>query len=296
MAAPQPKILVLELVDRKKSSFILEDTFGTPEQKHLDAPSAYYLKNISIEKVKDGKGGHTYKKLRYINGCDTPYFDEQVEKNFKPNPNMDVIEVKNGNLTVVRNGRDIGLYEYLMKCEFNESNENRPEGAEVKFRVLDTQKDSTKVLDNMYSEMEAMKAVYALGTKTKDGYIWDEEKIDYLCSLFSIDPTSEYATKVNHLLSLAKSQPQGFIKSIANVTASMQVEVAQAMQWQVVSISGDHASFMDGGKKFHSFKATNNEGKIQELVDYFLTRKGQNDYKTMAISTIHAKEKEGAVA
>lgn len=296
MATKQPDIIVCELTDRKKSSFVLEETLNTPEQKHLDAPSSYYMKTRSVMKVETEGGGFEYKVIRYINGVDIIDFNEQEKRGMKPNPNEDVIEFKNGNLTVVRTGRTIGLYEYLKNCEFNGANENKPESAEVKFTVLDRQKDSKKVLNVMFDEMEAMRAISSLGTKTKDGYMWEEEKIDYLCSLFGIFDAESYEEKVTKLSYMAKANPESFTKIISDKSSNIKVAVASAVEFSVISLGGDQASFTDNGKKFYTFKTKSREDRTQELVDYFLTKKGENDYKTMAMATNYAKEKSAAVA
>lgn len=291
MATPRIEVLTLELTNRQNSTYMREGTERSPNPEFLDAPGNYFLKNISVEKQPD----NSYKKLRYIAGCDTPYADEQDKMGVKPNPAQDQIIFKKGVLFVPRSGRTVGLYEFLQKCEFNQNNKNRPEHAEPIFREIREQEQAREVLNDIYVKKEALDMVFALGSKVGNEYNWDTAKIDSLCLLFALPPIESYDKKVETLMQIADAKPQLFLATIANRNKSVLIDIADAQKHNVLSLAGGSASLTATNTKILNFKSKDKNSQTEELADYLNSQKGTTDYKTLRMQLEMAKENAAAV-
>ena len=287
--------LTLELVDRQPSGWVKEETKGTANEVRLDAPSTYFLPPIS--KVKDPKDG-SYKTIRHIEGCPYLDIDEQKAKGWSPNPDRDSIVFINGVLLVADDGLDKSRYAYLKACEYNANNPDRPDNADKIFKVIEKEKAAEQYMAAMDSRFEAYKLLGELRSKAgSSGYEYDTEKIDFMCELHGIGGLDTDIEKLAKLQMLAEANPSKFVDSVLNKRSAIKVAINDAVKFSVLSLDGNHASFMgDGGKNILEFSSKKKAEKIEELSDFFLLPRGKADYEQMVIATTAAKEKELAIA
>ena len=74
----KPEVMVLQLIDRRESSWVLEGSREAGLPQYLDAPAEKRILNQSVAlDTRKGAVPGSYRKLRYLAGCDTPWVDEQ---------------------------------------------------------------------------------------------------------------------------------------------------------------------------------------------------------------------------
>lgn len=293
--APNAKTLTLELIDQRPSGFVLEGTTGAADDERISAPNKYFLLTQSVVKEPTKDGGYRYRNIRHISGCETIYVDEQKAQGVTPNPELDQIVFENGLLLVANEGRDRSKFAYLMACEFNFNNPHRPEHAEPKFRVIEKEKKAEQFLHNISDKLQAMSILTSLSERMENGFSYNNEKIDFMCSLHGVHGYETPGEKLQALVFVAEADPKKFIDSVANARSSYKVDIAEAERFNVISMAGDHASFMDGGLKFFKFTQKTAAKRSEELVDFFLTRGGEQ-YAQLKTALDAAKTREAALA
>lgn len=293
MAQTKSKTLTLELINQRPSGFVLEGTSGD-DAVRISAPNKCFIPVESVIKVDQPDGGYSYEKIRHIEGCPYLLVSDQVKHNWKPNPSNDQIVFENGVLLVANEGRDRSRFAYLLACEFNGNNKDRPESAEPIFRVIEKEKEAEKFLHSVTDKLEAMAILSSLSDKMEEGFSYNEEKIDYMCSLHGLHGYEGYAEKLQSLMYIADANPKQFIESVANARASYKVDIALAEKYSVISLAGEHASFNEGGLKFFKFTQKQAAKRQEELIDYFLTR-GDEHYKQMKVALEAKKTAELAL-
>lgn len=289
------KTLTLELADRRQSGWVMEGTQGTRDEERLDSPNIYFLPLESVVKMTEDAPGYpkgSYRPIRHIEGCNTIYKDEQEKLNIKPNYDRDVIIFSKGICLVPEEGRDRSRYAYLQACEYNANNKDRPETAVPLFRVIEKEVEAVKSLVNMDNKLEAYRLLSTLRDKMDSGYSYNNERIDFMCSLFGISGVESYAEKLEQLQWRAEADPTKFVDSVLNKRSEVKVVILEAEKFNVIAVTGDFASFVDGGLQFYKFNSSKKPAKIEELVDYFLLPKGQDHSNQMNIRLEKAKLKE----
>lgn len=279
------EVLVINLADRRDSTWTLQGTEGTATPQTLNAPATYDMLNTSY--MRDENGNNI--PIRYIYNCNEILVSEQKKLNITPNPAYDFITFTNGSLTVVNEGPHKGLFKFLKACQGNGSNKDRVEEERVVFEELDIQGSAKMSLDVRFEHDMARGMLRELMTRTHSGYEFKEEKIDYLCSLFSVGDAASYEEKMEALSLLADENPIAFRSTIADVRSSVRADIAIAQQMSVITVNKDNAVFNDGGKILLEFDSRSDNKKNEEFIEYLLSSAGSDDYKTLKQRTIAAK-------
>lgn len=290
-----PEVMVIELTDRRESSWVLEGTENTGQPVRLSAPADKTIKATSAVRVPNKTGGgYTLRKIRYIQGCDTIFFDEQEKRGFKPNPAVDKsdLTIKNGKRFIIRNGGDIALFDYFRNYEGNASNDNRPASAVAVYEEIKASVSAEKNISTFDDEMEAKDYLRELKISDKvKGVTYKEREIDFLINLFGLPFMDSYAEKFEALIGIATKAPTLFNESIANTKAGMISEVNQGRQLGVISFDASKAMLNNGNKILLLFKETKVDDQINELAVHFLSSKGEQDYKQFYIELDAAKKR-----
>jgi hypothetical protein len=288
------EVLVLRLLDRKKSNWIMEGSAEAGTPIALEAPDGRrILSNSAYE--KDG----IRVPIRYIEGIDEIHKSEQEKQGIKPNLVMDKIWFEPGGVLRVPNkGRTKGLYEYLRKCEWNKDNPLRPDSAEPIFEEVKAEMSAQNIVDDDMLLAEAMSLVQELGKKNSDStWSYDKERVEYMATLFNVSGLETTAEKVAAIASVAKAQPAYFLEVVTTKTATIRAEVKKAIHLKVISLAADKASFIESKHAFYEFtaKAKETEKRIDEVVQHMLSNAGNQDYADMLSLTEKAADKQLAL-
>lgn len=291
--------LILELTDRRPSSFIMKGTENTENPDRLDCASEYLLRNNSVALI-----GGERKKIRYIFGCPLFLVEEQDKQNYKPNPKQDIIAFTFGRLTVERDGIYIGLYDYLLHHEGNRDlGANRPSGAEDTFYQINTSAESENKLVDLEDIAAVMNIITELRTKVPGGrgkaaeYIYDSEKIAHISKLLGIMPLPSDAERLQVILSTATLRPAYFLNLLNEASGGLRVEIVTARELGVLSMDGPQATWIKDNMGFYKFKATKNfEKRIDELVAYFSSEEARDNLAILRAQVTEIQEQEMAHA
>lgn len=290
----EQKIRVFEIVDQQNSNYILEGTENT-DPVRLTSAALHRVPNRSVMVIKrDGR--KIFEPIRYIRGCHSISVREQDEMGFKPNQQVGADELffENGKLILVDDGEMATICNYFDHCAFNVSNENRREDATPIIRELKKAEEAQVSIDDFFTRTRATDYLKELVLKSGSGkkatIKYKEEKIDYLCSLFQIVGLSDYGEKFHALINFASAQPNKFLESVANVAATTEVDVLQAIEYGVISFQDDKVVFSDGNKVITTVKSSGKK-REKELVEYFLSTEAEVNYKQLIIALRYQKGK-----
>lgn len=297
----EAQVLILELLDSKPSSYIMDGP-GIDDMDKIDStpvisfPSLRKIRNTSRVKqvIKDDQGNETfiYKKIRYINGCPFIEVERQDKENYKPNHLADLLIFRNGSARATKEG-DIGKFLYLEACEYNIDAPNRPDDAEGVFKVISTEVDAQAEENQIDLENEAMEVLLGLKRKVSEKEVkYNEDSLEFLCSVFKV-PAFESGFKSEAWIALARiarSEPKRFLNSIANKRSLIEVDVFSAVQVTVVTIDEQRAFFTASSKLIMEFdKDLNEEQKGQALVDFMTNPKNKNYYDQLRLDLRNKK-------
>ena len=294
-----PEVMVIELTDRRESSWVLEGSEQNGQPIRLSAPADKTIKATSAVRVPNKTGGgYTLRKIRYIQGCDTIFFDEQEKRGFKTNPAVDKsdLTIKNGKRFIIRNGGDVALFDYFRNYEGNASNDHRPASAVSVYEEIKASVNAEINISSFDDEMEAK--IYLRELKDTDGnknVTYKEKEVDFLINLFGLPYMDSFSEKFEALIGIATKAPKLFNESIANTKAGMISEVNQGRHLGVISFDASKAMLNNGKKILIQFKETKVDDQINELAVFFLGTKGEQDYKQFAIELDAARKRSVAM-
>lgn len=287
--APKTKVKVFHLVNREPSQFVLKGTEGTPFEKRLDCPSEYRLLSESTTLVKE-ENEWVVKRIRYIEGCDTPFVEEQDKRGFIFNPQRDQIWFKHGALTAVDGPRTKGLFRYLEIMVANKDFPNRDIDIAPVFEEYKPVEEASKNIDLLQIEKEAVDLVLSLYKSKGDVKTFQHGKIDFLCTVFGCHADS-YENKILALVENAKADPATFLNTVADQKNVYKVVILEALDLKVMSIEGSKLSLVSTQQIITELQKRNREERLDEMMQFFLMdEKGQQWYTEIQIQARAKKE------
>lgn len=274
-------VLHLELVEKRKSGFILDGTRGTKNEHEIDAPTAAWVPQVGFRLTKgtdeDGKPLFYNEEIRYIKHQREISVEEQKKKGIQPTPNKreDKIIIDKGFMTIKREGAYIGLYDYLKQSFYNESNPDRSEAATAIYREIDLESKAEQFNDNDIAMADAIQYVGRLVQKSGKEYKYNEEKINSICQLLQIYAETP-ASKLNMIMQRAKALPFEFMNLVMKFEQTIETEVTHALELKVVRFKGNIMEYSNKDKVIMDLGAGNliHEKKIEKAASIL----GTTDY------------------
>lgn len=301
-------IAYIQLSDMRDSGFIQDGSENTPNPIQLKAPSARYIPNTGFRRSikldaagkeimkRDGTPEYYYEPIRHIRNQPEISVAKQKFLGIEPSPrhNEDKIIIQTGEIVVARDLGNEGLYDYLTQVFYNESVEGRSTKATAIFKTID--KDVDAEVDNDNDAALADVLIYLKGLSTKVGdklYKYNEEKIDGLCSLFTVFADT-YATRLKALTQFAKTVPVRFMEAVTKWEQTTETEVTQALRLNVIKFDKNVAMYVDREKIIKSLgtEKMNQEQKISTLADWLRTSDGHEEYSELKTWLGVAKDKQ----
>lgn len=291
--------IFFEIIDQKDSGFYKDDgSKGTPNETQLRTPQVIWIPREGfMGEISELNGIPTpvFKEIRYIKNATVIEKDAQDKMGIKPNPKADVIEFRNGNKLVSRQGSSVVEYDYLMNVFYNKDAPNRPESATALFRAVDLNKNAEILAEDDESLYRTLGILQSLKTKTgvkEQPFKYNEERIDGLCTILGVTADS-YATKWYTLSEFGKAQPKMFLKKVENFEQQILTEVSHAIQMNVVIFDGNTAYIKNGAeskmiKEFGAGKMSQ-DIKMNKLSDFLKTEEGNSALTEMRMLTEVAK-------
>lgn len=294
MAKESSKVetIFVEVYDKRDSGFIRDDTEGTQFEERLNCPSKLNIPNVSFRRGKDGKSNE---RIRYISGENEIVVSEQKKLGIEPNPSAktDKIVIENGSMTVANEGAAMGLFQFLQECFWNETNPNRSDKATPLFKVIDLNKIEEENNENDLAENEAAAFVYSLQVKKGDVWVYQEERINALCELFTVF-AERPSSKISALVGLARLAPKEFLNKVKIFEQTAATMIAHALQLNVIKFEGNTAMYLIKDKIIKNLGAGDMEqpDKIETLSQYLRSADGSEAYHELTAEVEHAKNEK----
>lgn len=300
--------LILELIDKRESGFVLDGTQGTPNEQRIDYSERCYFPNIgkaAREKkdekgqvVKDAKGNPVieYADIRYIPGDSSIWVEDQERRRVSVNPRDTNKLYFEKNLMVIPDSPGTRTLREFMLVNFaNGEAPNRPSTADALYKVVKLDKKADKVNEEEGVIAEAWYKATLLRKKDgKGGYIYDEDNINSYAKLLNVhggDSPSEKLVAITHF---AKTRPSDFLRLITVFDNTVATEVHEALSLKVISVEDGVATFSDSEKVIKplgSEKLTKDE-KIAVIADFLKTPEGNQHLTEMRAKISVEKEKK----
>lgn len=281
-------VLVLELLDRRPSGYEKEGSRDAGAPIFLDAPSIQFIlpRSVMIDPVTK-----EIVNLRYLKSGRDIFQEAQEKRNEQHNPQSDYIVFENGVLTVRREGNERNLYDFLSACSWNQNASNRYDEVQPIFCEINEEAAAEADMQDIEDFSDALQLATGMRTKkATGGSEYDEERIDALVALFNIQVEDSYPIKFQAIVSIATTRPTWFKKMVDDTTASVKIAIVQGRELGVISMDGDHASFIDSQRNFYKFIEKELEARILELSNYLISKKSAKDYKELVLKVNAAKE------
>ena len=298
--------LLIEWIDQQDSGWVKGDIENNPaiayqNPQKVTCPNRAYIPNTGfmreeVTEVVDGKERKVLKNvaIRYIANCPYIRVDEQEKNGFKPHvdKSVDKIAIDKGYSTIVREG-DIALYDYLMVVNYNASNPKRSLSAGALFRVVELNKDLEKASEDKFTVAEALMKVKGLAKKTKQGYIYEDVKIDGLCALFNLYGETPQE-KIEKLTNIAESDAEKFLEMVTKYEETTITDVTHAIQLGVIRINKGSVEYVESNKIITSFedKTIKKGDAIEKFADLLKTPEYHHVYIELKTNIEVAKEKQ----
>lgn len=290
------EVIIVELVDRRPSGFVLDGTRGTRNEHELDAPTARFIPNIGYRAELDTDGNPTgvYEEIRYIKNRKEISLEEQRRKNINPNRAAieDKIIIKGGRFAVVNEGSTTGLYQYIIDAFYSESAKGRPEDLNAIYRVVIPGKEEEMFNEQEVMAADAIRLIATLYQKTGSEYVYNDEKINALCNLFQIFAETP-SGKINGLMAIAKRNPENFLQKATKFEQTTVTEVTHAIELNVIKFDGNTVRYVLKDKVITNMGQGNftHEKKIGKLADLLRTPDFKAAYEELKIELEAAREK-----
>jgi hypothetical protein len=294
-----PEVMFIELCDLKSSGFIQDGTENTSNPIEIKYPSVKFIPNVGYRRgvkkeIRGGKEVETFynEQIRFIRNETEISVQRQKELGIEPSPKMDKIIIEKGVAVVERDANNIGLYDFLHDVYYNKSVPNRSQKATAIFQIIEKDERAEEDLDYDTALADAMVYLTKLSQKVGDKlYKYDEDKIDGLCSLFTVFSDTP-ATKLRSLIAFAKTTPLRFMQAVTLWEQITETEITQALNLNVIGFDANVALYKNKDKVIKSLgvEKMKQAEKISKLADWFKTSDGNEAYTEFRVELEAAKQ------
>jgi hypothetical protein len=294
-----PEVMFIELCDLKSSGFIQDGTENTSNPIEINYPSVKFIPNVGYRRgvkkeIRGGKEVETFynEQIRFIRNETEISVQRQKELGIEPSPKMDKIIIEKGVAVVERDANNIGLYDFLHDVYYNKSVPNRSQKATAIFQIIEKDERAEEDLDYDTALADAMVYLTKLSQKVGDKlYKYDEDKIDGLCSLFTVFSDTP-ATKLRSLIAFAKTTPLRFMQAVTLWEQITETEITQALNLNVIGFDANVALYKNKDKVIKSLgvEKMKQAEKISKLADWFKTSDGNEAYTEFRVELEAAKQ------
>lgn len=294
IAKKKAPVMFVELYDMRDSGFIRDGTEGTKHEAKLTSSSKFIVPNQSWKAIENKETGELeHHEIQWIKGHKEILVQKHRELGIKGNLKTDKLIIEDGHMSIAREGKDIGLYDYLENCFYNASNPNRSEGASKLFKVVDLTKVEEEINERDLLVNEAVAMVYTLQTKKGGAWVYQEDKINSWCELFNVS-AERFASKITALAGMAKMFPKDFLDKVAKFEQESATLVAHALQLNVIKFEGNTAVYISKDKIVKDFGVgkLKHDEKIAELATFLRSKDGHEAEAELKAEVEFAKEKQ----
>jgi hypothetical protein len=291
---------IFELIDRQPSTWLKKGTEELPEDQQVrkDAPGVRKILNVSayatdVKKNKEGKIiGYNRVETKYIFGAAEIATKKLAEDSTAiPSPEDDQIVFINGRLIVANDGGFKSKFKFMKEGDSrNETNPNRIPSVDAVYREVFPEKEKEVSYEKEFAISKAITKVEELVDRDKNGYTYNENKLNAFCKLFGVSAESN-GGKVVSLLGLAKADPFEFLDKVRIFEQQVYQEIASAIDLGLIELEPNRATYVGKNEIITTYSdKLSNEKKIRYLADFFNSEEGREQYELFKIEFEYKKE------
>lgn len=277
---------IFELLDTQPSGFIKEGTEKLPEPVELAHPA--YRKILTNSAYYDGKG--VRQVIRHVANAKSILVSEQNKEGVAPNPKLDQIIFKNGRLIVSSVGKTGVLLKYLRASSMNIGAEGRIEDATPVYKEIFPEKETEGFNVKEFDIAKAVGIVQQLVTVGKDGYEYDEVRLNAYAKLFNVIASSP-SSQIASLIATAKAFPVEFVQKIQHFEGNMMIDLAHAETLGLISFGDTQVTYVGENKVLTSYSnKLDKEQKVRTLATLFQSPEGAEELRIFQTKLAVLKE------
>ena len=233
-----PEVMFIEAVGMQGSGWIQDDTIGTANPIELSWPSRFYIPRTGYRKaLKDPDNPKSWynEPIRHIKNSPLISEAEHRQHGITPSPDHseDLIYLEKGCGFFVREGGNIGTYDFLKESYYNESNPDRVASATALYRVIKLEEKNEEDFELEMQAADAVKFVGTLYEKKGNQYIYKQDAIDAICTMFQIFADTP-SGKIIAIQRIAKQRPDFFLKRVEKMQQTVVTEITHAIELNVI--------------------------------------------------------------
>ena len=151
------------------------------------------------------------------------------------------------------------IYQFLEICNYNESNKNRNEDAEVFFKRIDSKKDAIE--ERTIRRLIVKAANMALEL--------DDKRVREVALALGIDAESIEEIR-NYVEDFAESDPEEFIAIVERASLEKESTLKEAVKQGIIrnNVNSQMFEWVDTAKEIMKYKKSPNKNYFKELADY----------------------------
>jgi len=151
------------------------------------------------------------------------------------------------------------IYQYLEICNYNDSNPNRNQDAEVFFRRLDAQKEAKQERLNRRLIVRASNMALEL----------DDKRVKEVALALGIDAESLEEIR-NYVEDYAENDPEEFIQVVERSSLEKESILKEAVKQGIIrnNVNSQVFEWVDTAKEIMKYKKAPNKNYFKELADY----------------------------
>lgn len=297
------EVAVFELIERKKSGFVLEGTENLPEDQRdeLDAPGFRQILARSAYRVKrkgqqHGRGqkvtGFDRVPIRYRSDSTSIDPAEQDEQGSLENNENDRIVFKKARLIVVNEGPGEGMLKFCRKDSRNETNPDGFPNVPKIYREIFPEKENDLGNVEEFAIAAAISFIEGLIIdRTPGKFQYEENRLSALSQFFRVVAETS-GGKIKGLIAVAKIDPVTFLREAKEFEEMAMTDIAHAIHLGIIRFEETRVILVSKGIPIHTFSnKLKEEDKYRSLAAFFHSPQGLNKYTEFTIELKNAKNR-----
>lgn len=287
------EVLFIEAVGLTGSGWIQDDTRGTANPIEIAWPSQFGIPKTGKRRIKVN-GKDVFEDIRHIKGCPTISVAEQKAQGIEPSADSteDVLFLEKGYGHIVREPGMEGTFDYYKDSFYNESNPDRSVKATALYRILKMDEKNEQNLEQEMMKADATKFVGTLYEKRGKVYVYNENKIDGICTIMAIFAET-YSGKVTAIQRIAQQRPEWFLDKVYRFEQTTLTEVSHAVELNLIAFKGNAVEYKEKDKIICTLgnEKLKHDEKMEKFADWLRTSDGHEAYMELKAELEAAQNK-----
>lgn len=286
------EVLFLEVYDQQDSGFVMDGTERTPYEQRLNKTTVTWVPCEGTEVFLDEEGVKRSRRIRHISGCESIYPAEQEKLGFFPNRQADKLPIDNGFITVRKETKTVGTFNYFKAATYWFDNPLRPDTATPIYKEIKVNENAVSLIDEDEVQTHAKLKVYALRiSRGERKYEYNTDKINSYCNLLNVFAETP-EQQIVLIMDKAIKNPKQFLDTIEKAEQTVITEITHALQLNVILFDKNTAMYAEESEVINTVGTGNmsQDRKIEALGSWLQTPEGNTSLTKLRTKLEIAKE------